>query len=105
MLITFKSRASSNVSYFQDIGKQILSLLGKDPEAAQGVFTVEQLDSAITTLKEVMCSEKIMPSNHTNSEEDEDKASVQVSLGRRVFPLLTLLERSKTAESPVMWGI
>ena len=105
MLITFKSRASSNVSYFQEIGKQILSLLGKDPEATKGVFTVEQLDAAITTLQEVMSTEKAVPSAHKNAEEDEDKAAEQVSLGRRVFPLLTLFERSKTVESPVMWGV
>lgn len=105
MLITFKSRASSNVSYFEEIGKQILSLLGKDPSAAQGVFTVEQLDSAIFTLQQVMAGEKSVPRPQAACDEDDEKTLEYVSLGKRVFPLLTLMERSKKTEAPVTWGV
>ena len=54
MLMTFKSRASSDVTYFKAVATDILILLGKNPEASQGVFTVEQLGPAIVTLKRVI---------------------------------------------------
>ncbi|MEY4591439.1 MAG: hypothetical protein RIR18_334 [Pseudomonadota bacterium] len=105
MLVTFKSRASSDVAYFKEIATDLLALLGKDPTASQGIFTVEQLDSAILTLKEAMNVDKSAPAV-TQKNDDEEKEEVKdVRLYQRAFPLLTLFERSRTAKQPVIWGM
>ena len=104
MLMTFKSRASSDVTYFKAVATDILILLGKNPEASQGVFTVEQLGPAIVTLKRVIETDKTTPVLNQNNEDAEDE-QIQVHLYQRAIPLLTLFERSKTAKKPVTWGV
>jgi hypothetical protein len=105
MLMTFKSRASSDVAYFKEIAMEILALLGKDPGALQGIFTVEQLDSAILTLKGVMDADKHAPVDIQNNENEDRDDAKNVRLYQRAFPLLTLFERSKAAKQPVIWGM
>ena len=46
-MITFGSAASGDVMMFDENGKQLLRLLGKDPQAGRGIVTVEQLPGAI----------------------------------------------------------
>ncbi|MBS0553631.1 MAG: DUF1840 family protein, partial [Proteobacteria bacterium] len=39
MLVTFKSAASADVIMFGDIAKQLIAVLGKDPEDSKGIVT------------------------------------------------------------------
>ena len=51
MLIIFKSPASGDVIMFEKNGKEMLSVLGKDPADAKGIVTVEQLPGAIAAVR------------------------------------------------------
>ena len=56
MIVTFKSRAAGDVIQFGEVAKRLLGIMGKDPEAAQGIITVEVPEN------EMPCLE--MPTGH-----------------------------------------
>lgn len=51
MLITFKSANNADLIMLEASGKEILALLGKNPEDTRGIITVEQLPEAISILQ------------------------------------------------------
>lgn len=103
MLVTFKSAASGDLIMFEKNGKEILALLGKDPEAARGIVTVDQLPGAIGALRRAMAEDKArQPAPETDAEGAPDD---KVSLYQRAAPLLEMLERSLQDREPVTWGV
>ncbi len=106
MLVTFKSTASSDLLMFEKNGKEILALLGKDPEAARGVVTVEQLPMAITALRTAIAADKARQTSLADEENEADsEVDRKVNLFQRAVPLLELLERSLAERQPVTWGV
>lgn len=118
MLITFKSRADGDVIMFGEVGRAMLEIFGKDPDAAQGILTPEQLPAAITALREAIERDKA----ERAEPEDEDEwgrdalelqalrekkreREEQISLAQRAAPLLALLEYSLRDNTPVTWGV
>ena len=110
MLIIFKSPASGDVIMFEKNGKEMLSVLGKDPADAKGIITVDQLPGAITTLRGAIDADKARAAARTD-EADADAdgearpAGGGVSFFQRAVPLLELLERSLKDKVPVTWGV
>ncbi|QID16446.1 DUF1840 domain-containing protein [Nitrogeniibacter mangrovi] len=107
MLITFKSAAAADVIMFGDAAKRLLHLLGKDPGAATGIFTVEQLPAAIDTLRTAIDADKAQ--QHEYEADDADPADDQgmaapVRLAQRAWPLLEMLEYARDEGKPVTWG-
>ena len=51
MLVIFKSDVSADVIMHGDAGKTLIAAVGKDPEDAKGIVTVEQLPDAIARLR------------------------------------------------------
>ena len=105
MLVTFKSAASGNLVMFERNGKEILPLLGKNPEEARGIVTVEQLPAAIAALRTAIAADKArqagQPADGKDAESGGDR---KVSLSQRALPLLDLFERSLQESEPVTWG-
>lgn len=106
MLVTFKSTASGELLMFEKNGKELLSILGKDPEAAHGVVTVEQLAPAIAALRTTIAADKAAQAGLPDEENEEESAvDRKVSLFQRAVPLLEMLERSLAERQPVTWGV
>lgn len=109
MLIIFKSPASGDVIMFEKNGKEMLSVLGKDPADAKGIITVDQLPGAIATLRGAIDADKAHAAARAD-ETDADDAEARpagggVSFFQRAVPLLELLERSLKDKVPVTWGV
>lgn len=106
MLITFQSRAAADVIMFGDNAKEMLRILGKDPESRQGIFTVEQLPAAIITLRSAIAENKAHHSGSADTEEDADRTGMgaPVSLAQRAYPLLEMMEYAQKEQQPVTWG-
>lgn len=106
MLVTFKSAASGDLIMFEKNGKEILALLGKDPEEARGIVTVDQLPAAIAALRSAIAVDKArqvsLPADENEPESEVDR---KVSLFQRAVPLLEMLERSLQGREPVTWGV
>ena len=106
MLITFKSPASGDVIMFEKNGKEMLTVLGKDPADPKGIFTVEQLPAAIATLKDAIAADKARQAEKAEADETEAKpGGGGVSFFQRAVPLLEILERSLKDKHPVTWGV
>lgn len=110
MLIIFKSPASGDVIMFEKNGKEMLSVLGKDPADAKGIVTIDQLPGAIATLRGAIDADKARAAAHAEAADadDDDEARPSgggVSFFQRAVPLLDLLERSLKDKVPVTWGV
>lgn len=105
MLITFKSAASGDVMMFEKNAKEALSALGKDPDALQGIVTVEQLPGAIAALKAAIEAGRAMPPEQAGPDESPDTPDAGVGFWQRAVPLAELLERSLRDKVPVTWGV
>ncbi|AKU12141.1 hypothetical protein AzCIB_2246 [Azoarcus sp. CIB] len=106
MLITFKSAASGDVMMFEENGKELLSVLGKDPDADKGIVTVEQLPRAIAALRAAVEADRSTNREQPDADEDGDRQpDDSIQLAQRALPLLELLERSLVDKVPVTWGV
>lgn len=107
MLFTFKSAPSADLIMHGNNGKEILALLGKCPDDARGIITVEQLPAAISTLQRAIEADKAnMPEqDEAASSENAPDAEPQVCLAQRAVPFIEMLKRAEKAGEPVVWGV
>lgn len=110
MLVTFKSDAAADVIMFGDVAKILLRVLGKDPDGATGIVTVEQLPAAIASLKSAIDRDKARHEGAQSAKDDEDDDAPQgmaapVNLYQRAWPLLEMLEYARQEDKPVTWGV
>lgn len=105
MLVTFKSAASGNLDMFEKNARELLALLGKDPDAVRGIVTVEQLPGAIAALQTAIAADKARQAGQPADENDaETGVDRKINLSQRALPLLDLFERSLQESEPVTWG-
>ena len=106
MLITFKSANNADLIMLEASGKEILALLGKNPEDTRGIITVEQLPEAISILqKAVVAAKAILPEQNINVSDIESDYEQPVSLPPRAAPSIEMLKRALKAGEPVVWGV
>jgi hypothetical protein len=108
MIYKFKSAASGDVIMLGPHGDAMLRLLGRAP-AAKGIVEPSDMPAAIAALRAaVAAAEQRGGSSDTaaaaNDAKDAD-AETPVSLRRRLWPVIDLLERSAAAKVPVVWGV
>ena len=104
MLTIFKSPACGDVIMFAQNGKEMLSVLGKHPEDAKGIVTLEQLPAAIAALKDAIETDKAKPVTQ-QVKSDGPLSDDDVRFQARAVPLLEMLERSLKDKVPVTWGV
>lgn len=108
MLVIFKSATSADLIMLEKSGKEILAALGKHPDDAQGIVTVEQLPDTIARLKAAVAIDESRQSDPV-SEAPESETVVdpesKVSLSQRAVPLIEMLERALQDKEPVTWGV
>ncbi|ARP92963.1 DUF1840 domain-containing protein [Bordetella genomosp. 13] len=109
MLVTFHSKVTADILMRSDDVHGLLRAAGKsygDKIPERGVFTREQLASAIAGLERVIKAED--RHNPDEDEHDPDKPPVHpidqhVGLHQRAFPLLDMMRRSLEAGEDVTW--
>ena len=106
MLITFRSQASGDVMMFDEVARQMLRIIGKEPDD-KGIITVAQLPDAIAALKDAIAADRAEWTEHpgpvANEMETDKGADLFVSTSQRAHPLLEQLEWSLKADKPVLW--
>ncbi len=111
MLYTFKSEASADVLMLGDAAKELVAILGKDPQDTKGIVTVEQLPGAIARLKAAIEEDRARRAARTEADEEADREAgrtgmaAAVSLAQRAWPLLDMLETAQREGVPVVWGV
>lgn len=105
MLLKFKSRAAGDVIMFGDAAQALLAHLGKDPNEAQGMFTVAQLGEAIARLKALIADDKARKDAPAETSDDDTPSGMTspVALWQRAVPLLELMSYALKEDHPVLW--
>ena len=107
-MITFKSQASGDVMMFAKNAKELLRLIGKDPEATQGVVTVDQLPDAIARLRDAIEADKSSRADRDSGEPDAvdpGTGQARIHLAQRAIPFLELMQYALDDDKPVTWGV
>ena len=108
MIYKFKSAASGDVIMLGPHGDAVLRLLGRAPQA-KGIVEAGDIPAALAALRAA-----IAPANTPGAEgaeggprhaEDHDGDEQAVSLRRRLWPIIDMLERAAAADVPVVWGV
>lgn len=113
MLITFHSKAASDVLMYKDHAKRILDLLDKD--ADRGVITADEAPQAVAILeKEIAESRSHQTTDevaqdvkaHHGETEDTDHEGVElVSFATRAYPLLEMMRAARDQHADILWGV
>ncbi len=109
-MIVFRSPAAADVMMFDDVARNMIAIMGKEP-ADRGVVTVEQLPEVIARMKQAIAADHARHAGISEEDRPQTEAAPNgsqrpyVSLAQRATPLVELLEYSLKDEKPVMWGV
>ena len=103
MLITFRSGAYADITMFGDIAKQLIRLMGHSV-VVPGAILADDVPEALAMLKKALEQppEPADAKPETGNEEDEEQPP-PVSLTKRAYPLLEMLEAAARDGKDVMW--
>lgn len=110
MSITFKSQATGDLFMLQVHAEALLKLLGKTP-GPQGILEVKDMSAALATLRAL--TDEVPQQPVVEDEETGERlpqpeptfADEPVSLRKRAWPLIQMIERAQAADKPIVWGV
>lgn len=106
MPITFRSESQPSLEMLEKSARELLEILGKNPEETRGVFAVDQLGAAIATLQALIAERAAIRKSHAIAELDEKAGQrFEVDISLRAIPLVELLEKALQSKKPVTWGV
>lgn len=95
MLITFHTDAYEDITYFADVAKSLLSLMGHSG-TIPGAIKSENLPEALEKLQSGLRKEKKVA-------EDDEENEPEISLAKRAVPLISLLQAAIKKDKDVLW--
>ncbi|QMT61145.1 MULTISPECIES: DUF1840 domain-containing protein [unclassified Legionella] len=95
MLITFHTDAYEDITYFEEVAKRLLSLMGHSG-TIPGAIKSENLPEALAKLQTGLTKEKKVV-------EDDDENEPEISLSKRAVPLINLLQAAIKKDKDVLW--
>lgn len=101
MLITFKTRAYSDITMFADVALQLLELMGRRDTVPSAIYP-EDIPQALENLRAGTVAHT-HPHDLAEAHEDTESSKEYVSLHKRAVPLIELLEAAHEQDVPVMW--
>jgi hypothetical protein len=107
MLYQFKSAAAGDVIMLEATAHQVLAILGKGREPT-GILLAEQIPAAQHALMNAVAQEEAQTAQATaqgQTQKIDDQTPAHISLRRRIWPLLQLLEHSLKDKVPITWGV
>ena len=99
MLVTFHSDAYENITYFGDVAKTLLHLMGHSG-TIPGAILAEDLPEALSQLQNGLGKNK----NAAIDQEDDD-GDVEIGLAKRAIPLINLIQASIKDKCNVLWDV
>lgn len=109
MLYRFKSKATGDVVMLEPNGRQVLEILGKDPDGP-GIILPEQLAGAMDALRAAVAAEEAEVQRkreeaEANGEELPVPPEERVPLRSRVAPFIEMLQHCQREGCEVVWGV
>lgn len=105
----FKSRATADLIMLDANARQLLEIMGKSPDDAQGIITVEQIPAAIAALEAAAAEDatrrhaQVEDADRDEDKEDAPSSHDRVGLAQRIVPLVDMLRRSAAEGKEVTW--
>ena len=98
MLVTFTTKAWSDITMFGEIAVKLIKMMGHTGTVPSAILA-EDVPEALARLKEAVALEEPEDSDT----EDDDSAERKVSIPTRAFPLIELLTAAAEQKADVMW--
>lgn len=106
MPIKFKSQATGDLVMVQAHAQALLKVIGK-PDAAKGILEPADMTAALQVLR-ALSDESPEPAEPGTDPEDAKNPAFQdeaVSLHKRAWPLIKMIEEAQAAGKPIVWGV
>jgi hypothetical protein len=108
MLYRFKSKASGDLLMVGPQGDQVLRAMGREP-ALRGIVRGEQLAAALASLRAAIEADEAARAPGGSRPSDRDDAAAAddeaLSLRRRAWPMVDMLERAIAEGADIVWGV
>jgi hypothetical protein len=107
MLYKFKSSAAGDVIMLEATAHQVLDILGKGHDA-KGILLTEQMPAAKQALMAAVAQEEAAAAQAKELDDPDEHAhhaDQRISLRKRVWPLVMLIEHSLKDDVPITWGV
>ncbi len=107
MLYKFKSAAAGDLIMLEPNGRRVLEIIGKDA-GPTGIILPEQMPAAVDALTAVIAREEAV--QQAAIAEAKAKGGVApsfeaVSLRKRAWPLVEMLQRCNKENTAITWGV
>lgn len=104
MLYKFKSAAAGDLIMLEPNGRQVLTIIGKNP-GPKGIILAEQMPAALDALAKAIADEEAAMQHPSNSDGEEAIEPAPVSLRQRAVPFVDMLKRCSAAGKDIVWGV
>jgi hypothetical protein len=101
-MITFKTEFYSNIDMFDDVGLQLLEMMGHSA-SVPGAILAADVPAALANLKRALAAEQPAKLAPVAADENDEQPQ-SVSISNRAFPLIELLNAAATKKTDVMWA-
>ncbi|MDX5406913.1 MAG: DUF1840 domain-containing protein [Chromatiaceae bacterium] len=106
MIVTFKTKASGDVTYTGDIALQLLNMMGRDDKVPSALYA-EDVAAALEALRTGLANYAARRQAESANDEDDTHQDTEqkrpIALSVRAQPLLQLLEKAAKKHCPVLW--
>ena len=102
MAVTFKTRASGDITMLDANAGQVLKIIGKE-FGVRGVITAAEAPLAISRLKAALAAQG--GERGPDEETEPEAARDHVPLKTRVQPFVEMLERAQAGANDILWGV
>ena len=107
MLYKFKSPAAGDLIMLEPNGRRVLEIVGKDP-GPTGIILPEQMAAAQEAIERAVEHEEAQQKAATAQAKAQGKpapAFEALTLRKRAWPMLEMLQRCAKANEPITWGV
>ena len=107
MLYKFKSKAAGDLILLEPQGRQILSILGKEP-GPQGIIEPIEMLPAIEALHAAVAREEaahVQACQDALARAEAPPPRPAIGLRQRVVPFVDMLQRAHAQDVSVVWGV
>ncbi len=107
MLYKFKSPAAGDLIMLEPNGQRVLQVMGKDA-GPTGIILPEQMLAAIDALTSAIAREEAEQQAaiaQAKAQGDVPPSFDAVSLRKRAWPMVEMLQRCAKENAPITWGV
>lgn len=107
MLYKFKSKATGDLIMLEPQGRQILTLIGKEP-SPRGILQVADMPAAIAALQAAVQAQEAhqaQVAQQAQAKGEDLERPEGITLRQRAAPFIEMMRRCLKEEQDLVWGV